>query len=249
MAGPARDECFCAECSLPNPSLPKTNMREEDGRSRKSEFLIASYQNLNQLDHDLVELEKDLRSAKLLASVFRTFHTINGVSGFLNFGRLEGVAHAAEDMLSRLRDRELTLSEEITWALLASVDAVRRMLAAVAADGNDCDGDYSVLIAAPIRQQRRNRRRRSHLRRRSSASRRPPRNTRRTRARGRQRDPRQGQSARQTDEPVRRAGAGAQPDSAIFHQPSGIEVSRQLAASRICVPPSSPRNSARQKML
>jgi two-component system, chemotaxis family, sensor kinase CheA len=71
-----------------------------------SEFLIESYENLNQLDHDLVELEKDPRSSELLANVLRTFHTIKGASGFLNFARLERVGHAAEDMLSRLRDGE-----------------------------------------------------------------------------------------------------------------------------------------------
>jgi two-component system, chemotaxis family, sensor kinase CheA len=111
-----------------------------------TEFLIESYENLNQLDHDLVELEKDPRSADLLASVFRTFHTIKGVSGFLNFARLERVAHAAEDMLSRLRDGALTLNAEITSALLASVDAVRHMLSSVESAGNDGDADYSDLI-------------------------------------------------------------------------------------------------------
>ncbi|HUA33618.1 MAG TPA: hybrid sensor histidine kinase/response regulator [Candidatus Binataceae bacterium] len=111
-----------------------------------SEFLIESHENLNQLDHDLVELEKDPRSTDLLASVFRTFHTMKGVSGFLNFARLERLAHAAEDMLSKLRDGALTLNEQITSALLASVDAVRQMLAAVEQSGTDGDGDYSALI-------------------------------------------------------------------------------------------------------
>ena len=111
-----------------------------------SEFLIESHENLNQLDHDLVELEKDPRSTELLASVFRTFHTMKGVSGFLNFARLERLAHGAEDMLSKLRDGVLTLNEQITSALLASVDAVRQMLAAVEQSGTDGDTDYSDLI-------------------------------------------------------------------------------------------------------
>jgi two-component system chemotaxis sensor kinase CheA len=50
-------------------------------------------------------------------------------------------------LLSLLREGELALSEEITSALLATVDAVREMLGAVEATGGDGDGDYSALIA------------------------------------------------------------------------------------------------------
>src|SRR5216683_3166959 len=98
-----------------------------------SEFITESRENLSQLDHDLVELEKDPQSAELLASVFRTFHTIKGVAGFLNFSRLEAVAHAAEDLLGMLRDGRLLLDAPITSALLAADDAVRHMLAVVEA--------------------------------------------------------------------------------------------------------------------
>ena len=68
------------------------------------EFLIDSHENLNQLDHDLIELEKDPHSKDLLGSVFRTIHSIKGVSGFLDFPHLEALTHAAEEMLSKLRD-------------------------------------------------------------------------------------------------------------------------------------------------
>ncbi len=110
------------------------------------EFITESHENLGQLDQDLVELEKDPRSADRLASVFRTFHTMKGVAGFLNFSKLEALAHAAEDLLSRLRDGELTLNAAITSALLATVDAVRQMLAIVGTSGNDGEVTYTELI-------------------------------------------------------------------------------------------------------
>ncbi|MGI4894225.1 MAG: Hpt domain-containing protein, partial [Janthinobacterium lividum] len=52
------------------------------------EFLVESYENLDQLDSDLVALEQTPGSRELLASVFRTIHTIKGTSGFLAFSRL-----------------------------------------------------------------------------------------------------------------------------------------------------------------
>src|SRR5882757_8776069 len=111
------------------------------------EFLVESHEGLDQLDRDLVVLEKEPRSAERLASVFRTIHTIKGTCGFLSFGKLESVAHVGESLLSRLRDGRLTLNAEITSALLAMVDAVRSMLATIESTGNDGENEYAELIA------------------------------------------------------------------------------------------------------
>ena len=110
------------------------------------EFLVESHENLNQLDQDLVALEKDPRSPELLGSIFRTIHTIKGISGFLGFSKLEAVAHCGENLLSKLRDHELVLNADITSGLLTMVDAVRRMLASIEADGNDGEEPYDSLI-------------------------------------------------------------------------------------------------------
>src|SRR3989304_1340754 len=110
------------------------------------EFLVESHENLNQLDQDLVALEKDPSSPELLGSIFRTIHTIKGISGFLGFSKLEAVAHCGENLLSNLRDRKLVLNAEITSGLLTMVDAVRRMLASVESDGSDGEEQYQSLI-------------------------------------------------------------------------------------------------------
>ena len=68
------------------------------------EFLVESTENLDQLDRDLVALEKDPRAADILASIFRTIHTIKGTSGFLGFSKLESVTHVGESLLSKMRD-------------------------------------------------------------------------------------------------------------------------------------------------
>jgi len=111
------------------------------------EFVQESTENLDRLDRELVLLEKDVTNKELLASVFRTIHTIKGTAGFLGFPRLEGLAHAGENLLSRLRDGELVLNADITSALLTMLDAVRQMLATVVSAGNDGAEDYSVQIA------------------------------------------------------------------------------------------------------
>ena len=109
------------------------------------DFLVESHENLDRLDRDLVGLEKNPQDREALAGVFRTIHTIKGACGFLGFNKLEKVAHVGENLLTRLRDGQLTLNPEITTALLGMVDAVRQMLKEIESTGQDGDADYPEL--------------------------------------------------------------------------------------------------------
>jgi two-component system, chemotaxis family, sensor kinase CheA len=110
------------------------------------DFLIESSENLNRLDQELVQLQVDPHSEELLASIFRTIHTIKGTSGFLGFLRLEKVARAGESLLSRLREQELALTVEVSNGLLAMVAVVRRMLSEIQSTEADGTNDYAELL-------------------------------------------------------------------------------------------------------
>jgi len=112
------------------------------------EFLLESHENLGQLDLDLVTLEKEPTERETLARVFRTLHTVKGTAGFLGLPKLQVVAHAAENLLSRLRAGELVFHADITTVMLAVVDAIRQMLASIEATESEGDGDYTSLIQA-----------------------------------------------------------------------------------------------------
>jgi len=79
---------------------------------------VESYENLDQLDRDLVALEKNPHDQDRLASVSARF-THQGHLRFFEFTRLGALTHAAENLLSQLRDGKLVLDPEITSALLA----------------------------------------------------------------------------------------------------------------------------------
>ncbi len=110
------------------------------------EFLIESYENLDQLDRDLVALEQDAEAGPTLSGIFRTIHTIKGSCGFLGFAKLESVAHVGESLLGRLRDGDLALGPDVTTGLLSMVDAVREMLGQIEHIGNEGEKDYSQLV-------------------------------------------------------------------------------------------------------
>ena len=106
-----------------------------------SEFLVESDENLSQVERDLVDLE-ETPEQDTLASIFRAIHTIKGTCAFLGYTKLESLAHTGETLLSLVRDGELSLTPDITSALLAMVDAIRQMLTNIEQAGNDGDEDY-----------------------------------------------------------------------------------------------------------
>ncbi len=165
-----------AACLPPTPSQPEAEPTGEVTSTPLTdvmrEFLIECYENLDQVDQDLLALEKDPTAENLLRNVFRTIHTIKGGAGFLGLGTLEKLAHEAENLLGKLRSGERKLTPAISGALLATVDKCREGLQLMETNGStetfdprsviqqlleaDCDDDapiaQSVAVQPPIAQ-------------------------------------------------------------------------------------------------
>jgi two-component system chemotaxis sensor kinase CheA len=101
------------------------------------EFLVESHENLSRLDQELVKLEARPKDAALLASIFRTIHTIKGTCGFFAFSTLERITHEAESLLSQLRDGKRLLTPSLISLILETVDATRKVLASIEASGEE----------------------------------------------------------------------------------------------------------------
>ena len=111
------------------------------------EFLLETQDNLVVLMRNLSKLEDAPADREMISAVFRTLHTLRGNSSFFGFAKLEQVAHAAEDLLARLRSGELTLTLEMTEMLHEMVEAVRELLAAIESTGRETSRDYRDLVA------------------------------------------------------------------------------------------------------
>ena len=77
-----------------------------------TEFRTETNESIDVLDVELVRLEQDPNSPKLLDNIFRLVHTIKGTCGFLGLPRLERVAHASENVLGKVRDNEIEVTPE-----------------------------------------------------------------------------------------------------------------------------------------
>ncbi len=110
-----------------------------------SEFLIEASENLDQLDQDLVALEKNPHDPDRLASIFRTIHTIKGTCGFFGFTKLSNLSHHGEHLLGLLRDGKLHFDEQMASLLLELVDAIRTFLTAIESTGKEGDAAFPDL--------------------------------------------------------------------------------------------------------
>ena len=112
------------------------------------DFLTETNESLAELDVALVRLERTPDDQLTLSLIFRLVHTIKGTCGFLGLPRLERVAHAAENVLGRVRDGELAATSAIVSAVLAALDRIKEIMAGLAEAGAEPAGADDALIGA-----------------------------------------------------------------------------------------------------
>ena len=110
-----------------------------------SEFLVEASESLDQLDQDLVALEKQPHDSDRLASIFRTVHTIKGTCGFFGFTKLSTLSHHGEHLLGLLRDGKISFNRTLASLLLELVDAIRTFLSSIESTGKEGDISFPDL--------------------------------------------------------------------------------------------------------
>ncbi len=104
---------------------------------------------LGKLDEDLITLEKASDDTELMNRIFRSIHTIKGVSSFLGFDLLVKVTHKTEDVLNRLRKGELAVNPEIMDVILEATSLVKLLVSDIKAgtiQEREIDGTINKLI-------------------------------------------------------------------------------------------------------
>ncbi|MEE8431917.1 MAG: chemotaxis protein CheA [Candidatus Desulfatibia sp.] len=106
---------------------PDEDLSEED-RAITLDFVMESLENLEAIEVSLIDLEEDSSDIDSLNTIFRTFHTIKGVSSFLNLQRINTLAHHAENLLDKARGGEIVLEGATVDIVFESMDALKKMI-------------------------------------------------------------------------------------------------------------------------
>ena len=94
-------------------------------------FLIESDEILEGMGRDVLELEKRPSDVDVLNRIFRVAHTLKGTSGFLGYQQITDFAHALEELLNKLRKREVEVNTGIIDILFDAYDVLKELLSRV----------------------------------------------------------------------------------------------------------------------
>ncbi|MFT7109573.1 MAG: two-component system chemotaxis sensor kinase CheA [Psychrobacter glaciei] len=91
-------------------------------------FAEESSELLQQSEYILLKLEDKPDSDELINDLFRTIHTIKGSAGLFGFDDVVSFTHVAESVMDQLRDKEISLDENLMSLLLDSLDQISQLV-------------------------------------------------------------------------------------------------------------------------
>ena len=104
------------------------------------DFTAEAQEHFDIADENLLILEKNPDNLDSVSAVFRSFHTLKGVAGFLGLTPIGDLAHAAETLLDEIRKGKRTFSDLAVELTFGALDMLKLMIndlrEALQRDGN-----------------------------------------------------------------------------------------------------------------
>lgn len=110
-----------------------------------SVFMDECQEHLLTLNQSLLELEHDPENSSILDRIFRAAHTLKGASATMGFNKMANLTHAMEDVLGKLRSKEITVSSELMNSLFEAVDSLE-ILTNTISEGKEEDIEISGTV-------------------------------------------------------------------------------------------------------
>jgi two-component system chemotaxis sensor kinase CheA len=92
------------------------------------DFLEESGEGLARADETLLAVERNGPEPEKVHALFRVFHTIKGVAGFLELTDVVSLSHSTENLLNLVRDGRLDLRGDVFEAVFEATAVLRRLL-------------------------------------------------------------------------------------------------------------------------
>src|SRR5690242_16936335 len=105
-------------------SAPEGNSLAQDP-GLLSDFILESREHLATVESQSMVLEQNPSDAEAIHAIFRGFHTIKGLAGFLELASIQETAHEVETLLDRARNGEIQITPKVIDVVLAGADYLR----------------------------------------------------------------------------------------------------------------------------
>jgi two-component system chemotaxis sensor kinase CheA len=93
-----------------------------------ADFVLESKEHLESIEGQLLALEQDASNLEAVHSIFRSFHTIKGLAGFLELPLIQQVAHEVETVLDLARNGQIIITPRTIDIILESKDYLARWI-------------------------------------------------------------------------------------------------------------------------
>ncbi|MGE7947289.1 chemotaxis protein CheW [Lysinibacillus sp. NPDC093688] len=109
-------------------------------------FIEESKDHLQACSEHLLELEKNPDDLAIVGEIFRSAHTLKGMSATMGFEDLADLTHKMENVLDAIRNEKIHVTPEILDVVFESVDHLEEMVMDIA-NGGDGKRDVSSTVA------------------------------------------------------------------------------------------------------
>jgi two-component system chemotaxis sensor kinase CheA len=149
-AGQTASSAKGARKTAQKPTEPESVMPLAGDEDLLRDFVVRAAEHLDDADEQLLALEGDAQNHDAVDAVFRAFHTIKGMAGFLALDDISEHAHSSESLLAEARTNRTAVADEVTHALFSAVDRMRALISQAAGTATDVEktgqlGEVSVV--------------------------------------------------------------------------------------------------------
>ncbi len=113
------------------PPGPHVKDLDDDEKEIIEDFVTESLDGLAGIEVTLMDLEQNPEDLDAINSIFRPFHTIKGISAFINLARINKLAHSAENLLDKARSEDIKINQKVIDIILETVDMLKKLIEGV----------------------------------------------------------------------------------------------------------------------
>ncbi|MEQ8350999.1 MAG: chemotaxis protein CheW [Leptospiraceae bacterium] len=108
-------------------------------------FLDEASEHIEDLNQNLLRLERDGYDPETINEIFRSAHTLKSSAAFVGLDGLSALAHHMEDLLQKVKDSKLQITTEVVNLFFRCLDRIKAAVAIVA-NGGKPDDSFQDLI-------------------------------------------------------------------------------------------------------
>ncbi|ART76365.1 chemotaxis protein CheA [Sutcliffiella horikoshii] len=113
-------------------------------------FLEESKEHLQTINNQLLELEKHPANIEIVNEIFRSAHTLKGMSATMGYEDLASLTHQMENVLDLIRNEKLNVTTNLLDIIFRSVEYLEEMVLSIS-EGGDGKKDVKEVVALLIK--------------------------------------------------------------------------------------------------